>query len=57
MPYPAGLIENNEKNPLSSNNKNDLKHEVMDDNETSEDNQKDVISDNENLDKDNERWN
>ena len=54
LPYPAGLIENNEKNHLSSNNKNDLKNEVMDDNETSEDNQKDVISDNENLDKDNE---
>ena len=43
------------KKPLSSNNKNDLKHEVMDDNETSEDKQKDVISPNENLDKDNER--
>ena len=55
LPYPAGLLENNEKNSLSSNNQNDLNNDVLDDNERSKDNQKDVISDNENLVKDNER--
>ena len=55
LPYPAGLLKNNENNSFSSNNKDDLKGEEMGDNESSDDNQKDIVSDIKNLNKDNER--